>query len=85
MGRPELVLLDEPSQGLAPIMVNTLIEAIGKLRTLGITILMSEQNIHLAVKAANRVYVLDNGKVVFEGAISDFVQNEEISQRYLLV
>ncbi len=85
MGSPELVLLDEPTQGLAPIMVNALITAIGKLRALGITILMSEQNISLAVKTADRVCILDNGKVVFEGPAKDFVQNEEITQRYLLV
>jgi len=85
MGGPELILLDEPSQGLAPIMVNTLIDAIRKLRNRGVTILMSEQNIHAAIKVANRVYLLDNGKVVFESAVSDFVQNENIARRYLLV
>jgi branched-chain amino acid transport system ATP-binding protein len=85
MGNPELVLLDEPSQGLAPIMVNTLIEAIKKMIGLGITLLMSEQNIHLAMKVASRVYILDNGKIVFESTIRDFIQNEEIAKRYLLV
>jgi branched-chain amino acid transport system ATP-binding protein len=85
MGNPELVLLDEPSQGLAPIMVTTLIEAIKKMRSLGITLLMSEQNIHLAIKVASRVYILDNGRVVFESSIDDFVKNEAIARKYLLV
>jgi branched-chain amino acid transport system ATP-binding protein len=85
MGNPELVLLDEPSQGLAPIMVNILTEAIKKMKSLGITLLMSEQNINLAIKVASRVYVLDNGKIVFESAIKDLIQNEDIARKYLLV
>ena len=85
MGSPELLLLDEPTEGLAPIIVKALEEQILKLKQAGISILLAEQNIKSALKLIDRVYVIDNGSIKFEGTKKDLEQNEEITRRYLLV
>ena len=85
MTGPELLLLDEPTEGLAPLIVRDLEQQILKLRDAGISILLSEQNVKSAMKLVNRVYVIDNGRIRFEGTVSDLEANEEIKKKYLMV
>ncbi|MEW5922185.1 MAG: ABC transporter ATP-binding protein [Bacillota bacterium] len=85
MGNPDFLLLDEPTEGLAPLVVRELMEQIGRLREEGLSILMAEQNVRSALKLANRVYVIDRGEVRFQGTVEELEANEEISKKYLLV
>jgi branched-chain amino acid transport system ATP-binding protein len=85
MGDPEFLLLDEPSEGLAPIIVKALGEFIEVIKDEGMTVLLSEQNTKFALKHADRVYIVDNGAIKFEGSISELEQNEEVKKRYLAV
>jgi branched-chain amino acid transport system ATP-binding protein len=85
MSSPELLLLDEPTEGLAPLIVRDLERQIVKLRETGISILLSEQNVKSALKLISRVYVIDNGRIRFEGVLADFEANEEIKKKYLMV
>jgi branched-chain amino acid transport system ATP-binding protein len=85
-GNPELLLLDEPSQGLAPLFVRMLGELMGRLRQEGLTILLVEQNVRLALAIADRVAVLSRGTVVFEGDPAEFHRRgDELRGRYLAV
>ena len=85
-GNPELLLLDEPSQGLAPLFVRMLGELMGRLRQEGLTILLVEQNVRLALALADRVAVLSRGTVVFEGDPGEFHRRgDELRGRYLAV
>ena len=68
MGNPELLLLDEPSEGLAPLVVDHLLEQIARLKREGLTILLAEQNVEFSLELANRVYVLEKGSLRFNGA-----------------
>jgi branched-chain amino acid transport system ATP-binding protein len=85
MGSPELLLLDEPTEGLAPIIVKTLEEQIMELKHAGISILLAEQNIRSALKLVDRVYVIDNGAIKFQGKKNELEENEEIKKKYLLI
>ena len=85
MTGPELLLLDEPTEGLAPLIVRDLEEQILKLRDAGISILLSEQNVKSALKLVNRVYVIDNGRIRFEGTVAELEANEEVKKKYLMV
>ena len=85
MSSPVLLLLDEPTEGLAPLIVRNLEEQILKLRDSGISILLSEQNVKSAMKLINRAYVIDNGHIRFEGTIAQFEANEEVKKKYLRV
>jgi len=85
MGSPELLLLDEPTEGLAPLIVRDLEEQILKLRDAGISIFLSEQNIKSALKMISRVYIIDNGRVRFEGTVAELEANEEVKKKYLMV
>jgi branched-chain amino acid transport system ATP-binding protein len=85
MSSPELLLLDEPTEGLAPLIVRDLERQIRTLRETGISILLSEQNVKSALKLISRVYVIDNGRIRFEGPLADFEANEEIKKKYLMV
>jgi branched-chain amino acid transport system ATP-binding protein len=85
MTAPELLLLDEPTEGLAPLIVRDLEQQILRLRDAGISILLSEQNIKSAMKLIERVYVIDNGRIRFEGTVAEFEANDEIKKRYLMV
>ena len=83
MGEPKLLMLDEPSLGLAPKVVGALFEIILNLRENGITILLVEQNAFAALKVANRAYVLENGKIVMEDSAQNLLEDKEIKKRYL--
>lgn len=85
MGGPELLLLDEPTEGLAPLIVRDLEVQILKLRDAGISILLSEQNVRSALKMISRVYVIDNGSIRFEGTVAELEANEEVKKKYLMV
>jgi branched-chain amino acid transport system ATP-binding protein len=74
---PKLLLLDEPSQGLAPLLVREVFNVIARMRQEGISILLVEQNVRMAVEIADRAYVLDDGRVVYEGPAAEFARDEE--------
>jgi branched-chain amino acid transport system ATP-binding protein len=74
---PKLLLLDEPSQGLAPLVVQDLFKVVAEMRREGISVLLVEQNVRAAVEIADRAYVLDDGRVVYAGAAAELGQNEE--------
>ena len=83
MADPKLCLLDEPSYGLAPIMVRELFRIISCLRDRGITILLIEQNVHQALQIADRTYVMENGRIVGEGRSRQMLQDDHIKKAYL--
>ena len=83
MSRPKLLLLDEPSLGLAPAIVREIFTIIENLRTTGVTILLVEQNAHLALKAADRGYVLEAGQITLTGPAKDLLQDDRVKQAYL--
>lgn len=85
MGSPDLLLLDEPTEGLAPLIVRDLEQQISKLRDTGISILLSEQNVRSALKMISRAYVIDNGRIRFEGTVEELEANEEVKKKYLMV
>ena len=85
MGNPDLILLDEPVEGLAPMVVKDLGEQILKLKEMGLTILFSEQNIGFAVMVAERAYVIDNGRIRYQGSIEELQGNDEIKRKYLMI
>ena len=83
MGNPELLLLDEPSEGLAPLVVEHLNEQISRLKREGLTILLAEQNVDFSLSLADRVYVLEKGAVRYEGTTQAFRADESIRHQYL--
>lgn len=83
MARPRVLILDEPSLGLAPIVVREMFEIIQTINREGITILLVEQNVQQSLKLANRAYVLENGRVVLEGAGSDLLNDQRVREAYL--
>ena len=85
MSSPELLLLDEPTEGLAPLIVRNLEDQILKLKGAGISLLLSEQNVKSAMKMITRAYVIDNGRIRFAGTLAEFNANEEVKKKYLMV
>ena len=83
MSRPRLLLLDEPSLGLAPLVVHTIFEAIEEIRSKGTTILLVEQNAHAALKHSDRAYVLETGQIVMEGPSCELAADPRIKEAYL--
>jgi branched-chain amino acid transport system ATP-binding protein len=83
MGNPELLLLDEPSEGLAPLVVQHMKEQIARLKQEGLTILLAEQNVDFSLDLADRVYVLEKGHVRFHGTAREFRANDAIRHQYL--
>jgi branched-chain amino acid transport system ATP-binding protein len=83
MSRPKLLLLDEPSLGLAPLVVNGIFQTIRRLRDRGTTILLVEQNAKAALKVADRGYVLETGRIILEGETEDLMNNKEVQRAYL--
>ena len=85
MGNPELLLLDEPTEGLAPVMVRALEEQLLKLKETGLTVLLAEQNLVATLKLSDRGYIIDNGRIRFEGSVQELRENEEVRKKYLLI
>ena len=83
MGRPKLLLLDEPSMGLAPIIVQKIFETIVEVVKGGVTLLLVEQNARLALQTCQRAYVIDGGRIALEGQASDLLHNEQVQKAYL--
>lgn len=84
MSKPKMLLMDEPSLGIAPILVKTIFEKIVEInRTLGVTILLVEQNAHLALSIANYGYVLETGNIILEGVANELATNPEVRKAYL--
>ncbi len=83
MARPKLLLLDEPSLGLAPVIVDTIIEVLTEINNTGVSILMVEQNVTKALEFASRGYVLEQGRIVQEGAAKALLSDEHVKQAYL--
>jgi len=85
VGNPDLLLLDEPMEGLAPILVQALEERIRELKETGLTVLLAEQNVQAALRLADRGYVIDDGRIRFEGTVGELIENVDVRRRYLLV
>jgi len=83
MGKPEIIAMDEPSLGLAPIMAERLFDAVQDIRKTGLTILIIEQNVQQALEMADRGYVLENGHIVLHGGGSELLKNEHLRSHYL--
>ena len=83
MGSPELLLLDEPSMGLAPVLVDMIFETIEKINKQGTTILLVEQNALAALNVADRAYVLESGSIKMSGKAKDLISNDEVTKAYL--
>jgi branched-chain amino acid transport system ATP-binding protein len=85
MGNPSLLLLDEPVEGLAPVVVQELTRQIKELKGTGISILFAEQNLAFATQVADRAYIIEGGRVRFEGRIEELERQPEIKEKYLMV
>lgn len=83
MSKPRLLMLDEPSMGLAPILVQEIFDIIEQLHSAGTTVLLVEQNARMALKVADRAYVLETGKVSMSGKASELASDERVKQAYL--
>ena len=85
MTNPDFILLDEPTEGLAPLIVNMLEEQIFRLKESGLTVLLAEQNLEVALRLSDRGYVIDNGLIKYHGTGEDLRNNEEVRNKYLCV
>ena len=85
MGSPSLLLLDEPSEGLAPLVVEMLAAQLARLKGTGLTMLVAEQNVHFVSELGDRVYILEKGMVRYQGTMPEFVANEEVRNAHLAV
>jgi branched-chain amino acid transport system ATP-binding protein len=85
MSRPSLLLLDEPSLGLAPLLVTKVFETIRSIAATGLTVLLVEQNVHLSLEITDRAYVLENGRIAMEGSGGELTKDEHIKKAYLAI
>jgi len=85
MGNPFLVLLDEPSEGVAPVIVEQMAHMILELKAQGVSILLSEQNMHFAELVSDRAYVLEKGQIRYQASMAELAANEEVRRAYLSV
>ena len=85
MGNPALILLDEPVEGLAPLVVRDFAERLRKLKETGVTILFSEQNVKFSLAVADRAYVIDKGRIKYHGTIEELSGDEEVKRKYLMI
>lgn len=83
MSKPKLLMLDEPSLGLAPVIVLQVFDIIKKLKEEGVTVLLVEQNIHHALEISDRAYILEKGRIILEGEGSDLLNNHYVREAYL--
>jgi branched-chain amino acid transport system ATP-binding protein len=85
MGNPDLLLLDEPSEGLAPLVVTALLEKLKTLKQSGATVLISEQNLRFVTELADRLYIIEKGEIRYHGTPSDLARHPEVRHQYLMV
>ncbi len=85
MTNPQLLLLDEAGEGLAPLVIKTMEERLGEIKKLGVTMLLCEHNVGLATALSDRAYVMDKGMLRYQGTIEELRKNEEVRKKYLMV
>ncbi|HEY7139062.1 MAG TPA: ABC transporter ATP-binding protein [Methylomirabilota bacterium] len=85
MGNPSLLLLDEPVEGVAPVVVQELTRQIKNLKGMGLTILFAEQNMHFAAEVSDRAYVIEKGRIRFHGTMQELAANEDVKSKYLMI
>jgi branched-chain amino acid transport system ATP-binding protein len=85
IAKPRMILLDEPSEGIMPILVDEMFELFANMRQQGITILLVEQNVERALKISDRAYILDQGQIVHHGSAADLLADAEIQEKYCAV
>ena len=85
MGNPSCLLLDEPSEGLAPVIVDQMAAAIRALKRQGLSVLLSEQNLHFAAAVSDRAYIIEKGRIRFSGTMAELAANDEVRSLYLAV
>ncbi len=85
MGNPSAILLDEPSEGLAPVIVEQMARSIAALKAEGLTVLLSEQNLYFARELSDRAYVIESGRIRYEGSMAELAADESLRQAYLTV
>ncbi|MCI0345178.1 MAG: ABC transporter ATP-binding protein, partial [Chloroflexi bacterium] len=85
MGNPSCVLLDEPSEGLAPVIVDQMAQAIRTLKRQGLSVLLSEQNLHFAAEVSDRAYIIEKGQMRFSGTMAELAANPDVRAQYLAV
>ena len=85
IAKPKVILLDEPSEGIMPVLVDEMFELFQKLKEQGLTILLVEQNVQQALKISDRAYILDQGEIVFHDTAQNLLNNDEIQQKYCAV
>jgi branched-chain amino acid transport system ATP-binding protein len=85
MTNPELLLLDEPGEGLAPLVIQAMKDQLGEIKKFGITMLICEHNVGLATALSDRGYVIDKGAIRYQGTIEELQKNEEVRKKYLMV
>ena len=85
MGNPALLILDEPSEGLSPLMVKTLIAAIHQIRSERVTLLLADQNVKFARRVGDRAYIMEKGRIRYSGGVEELWADEEVVGRYLAV
>ncbi|HKC45038.1 MAG TPA: ABC transporter ATP-binding protein [Burkholderiales bacterium] len=83
MGNPACLLLDEPSEGLAPVIVEQMATAVRELKKEGLAVLLSEQNLHFATEVSDRAYIIEKGRIRFSGTMAELAANEEVRAQYL--
>ena len=85
MGNPDLILLDEPFEGLAPALVRTLEAQIKRLKEAGLTVFLAEQDVRSSLRLSDRGYIIDDGHIRYHGTIDELKENEEVRKKYLFV
>jgi branched-chain amino acid transport system ATP-binding protein len=85
MQNPSLLLLDEPAEGLAPLVVHRLVEVLREIREAGVTILLADQNLHFCRKVADRAYIIEKGLMQFAGTMDVVWKNDDLVRRYLAI
>jgi branched-chain amino acid transport system ATP-binding protein len=78
MGNPNFLLLDEPTEGIAPVLVRAFGQSIERLKEIGLTVLLAEQNIKFTMRLSDYAYIIDNGRICYEGALKDLMENEDV-------
>ena len=85
MGNPRCLLLDEPSEGVAPVIVDQMAEAIRALKAQGVAILLSEQNLRFAQAVADRAYIIEKGRIRFSGTMAELARSDDVRAQYLAI